>query len=198
MNIHVPPPQTAPTGPTPVLLTYSDFLRMREDGRLEKGQKYELLEGVLYKMPAEGIPHRLHRAQVTGYIYRALSPEDWIIIPDSRLLLSQLNAPEPDIYIHPANVPHSKLTGEQVSLVIEVAVSSIAVDSDQKARIYAEHGVPEYWIVDVERQRTKVLRDPLPDGDWREAGFVAFDETLSARHVPGLHLVIQALPHLQR
>jgi Uma2 family endonuclease len=42
-------------------------------------------------------------------------------------------------------------------LLIEVADSSLTTDLQEKADIYAEAGVQEYWVVDVQSSRIHVL-----------------------------------------
>jgi len=49
-------------------------------------------------------------------------------------------------------------------LLVEVAQSSLIRDSGQKMQIYAQAGVPEYWIVDVEHRAVIVHRQPGPLG----------------------------------
>jgi Uma2 family endonuclease len=45
-------------------------------------------------------------------------------------------------------------------LVVEVADSSLAYDSGEKASLYAEAGVPEYWVVNLIERVLVVFRDP--------------------------------------
>ena len=47
-----------------------------------------------------------------------------------------------------------------ILLVVEVADSSIDFDRDVKAYVYAQSGVPEYWLVDLTEDR--VVRYTLP------------------------------------
>ena len=39
---------------------------------------------------------------------------------------------------------------ETVVLIAEVADTTLATDLGEKATLYARHGVPEYWVIDVE------------------------------------------------
>lgn len=45
-------------------------------------------------------------------------------------------------------------------LVVEMGSTSLAVDLGPKARIYAEAGVPDYWVLDVKRREIVVHREP--------------------------------------
>jgi len=46
-------------------------------------------------------------------------------------------------------------------LVIEIADSSLRIDRETKRTIYAEAGVPEYWIVDVNGVTVDVHTAPI-------------------------------------
>lgn len=58
--------------------------------------------------------------------------------------------------------------------------SNAAYDRVTKRRLYAEHGVPCYWIVDPEQGTLEALG--LRDGAWVDAG--AYDETAIVRVPP--------------
>ena len=53
---------------------------------------------------------------------------------------------------------------EDALLVIEVADISLAYDRTTKLRLYAEAGIPEYWIVDCITESIEVYRNPSPEG----------------------------------
>jgi hypothetical protein len=51
-------------------------------------------------------------------------------------------------------------------MVVEVADSSLFLDTTTKAELYATAGIPEYWVIDLEGKQLLVFRDPvaLPTG----------------------------------
>jgi Uma2 family endonuclease len=49
-------------------------------------------------------------------------------------------------------------------LLIEVASTSLAYDRRIKRPLYARHGVPEVWIVDLNARAIDAHRGPLGDG----------------------------------
>jgi Uma2 family endonuclease len=76
---------------------------------------------------------------------------------------------------------------EDVLLLIEVADSSLAYDRSTKLRLYAETGIPEYWVVDCTAETVEVHRDPGPDG-YRDVRLVAGAATLAPQAFPDASL----------
>ncbi len=50
--------------------------------------------------------------------------------------------------------------GEEVALAVEVSDSTLRFDLNRKARLYAQSGVPEYWVLDVNGRRIIAHRQP--------------------------------------
>ena len=45
-------------------------------------------------------------------------------------------------------------------LIIEVADSSLSYDIDIKAPLYAQHNVPEFWVVNISERKIHVFQQP--------------------------------------
>ncbi|CAA9470848.1 MAG: hypothetical protein AVDCRST_MAG30-95 [uncultured Solirubrobacteraceae bacterium] len=141
-------------------LTAEEVLRMVEMGILAEDEPVELLHGALTevspKSPAhEAIKHRLITWLWPGvvesrYLVRVEAP---ILVPDRTSL------PEPDVAVVE---PRDYTTRHPASalLVIEVAVSSLIIDTAVKPALYAAADVPEVWVVDVPSRRLTVFDDP--------------------------------------
>ena len=141
-------------------LSADDVMRMAEAGILGDDDRVELLHGVLTavspKRAAHGavvarIARRLTLADAAGR-YEILT-EHPLAVPDATSL------PEPDIAVveRRADVTRHPRTA---LLVVEVALSSVATDTQVKPGLYAAAGVPEYWVVDVPRRRVEVFAEP--------------------------------------
>ena len=75
------------------------------------------------------------------------------------LAISDDSEPEPDVAIlEPGDYRHQLPT--TALLVIEVANSSLVKDRQDKASLYAEAGIPEYWIVNIVEECVEVYLDP--------------------------------------
>ena len=44
--------------------------------------------------------------------------------------------------------------------IIEVSDASIRFDKEVKLPLYATHGIPEYWIIDMDSDRIEVYTNP--------------------------------------
>jgi len=84
-----------------------------------------------------------------------------IRVQEPIVLISQNSCPEPDIawvirrrYIDRHPMPN------EVSLLIEVSLSSGDFDKNEKMHLYASANIPEYWRVDVATQSIVVYRQP--------------------------------------
>jgi Uma2 family endonuclease len=81
---------------------------------------------------------------------------------------------------------------QDVLLVIEIALSSMNYDRKVKARLYARHGIREYWVIDALERVTWVHVGPAGDG-WssivkREPG-----ETLTTPAVPAFAIRLEQI-----
>lgn len=82
--------------------------------------------------------------------------------------IPELNSePEPDIAIvrrlgkvYQQHHPYP----ENVLWVIEYSQSSLKKDTEVKAKLYAQAGIAEYWIIDLQRNCLIMLREPTADG----------------------------------
>lgn len=141
---------------------------LAEQGLLTPG-KYELIEGeVIFKM-GQG---RLHVAVVT-LITAALAA---IFGNDSLQSQAQIgigerdefNDPEPDVAVLRGTVAdyleREPDPATEVLLVAEASNTTLPGDLTTKARIYARHGLPDYWVVAIPRRELIVHRQPTPDG----------------------------------
>jgi len=94
------------------------------------------------------------------------------------------NRPEPDIlWLKPRRYGREKPKAEDVLLLIEVADSSLATDLLEKATLYAEAGVAEYWVVDVHSSRIHVMSECYA-GTYRQIQTIVSPNLLSPRCHP--------------
>jgi Uma2 family endonuclease len=128
---------------------------------LTSDDKVELLDGwIVEKMPQKP-PHASTTQRVQGVVYRVL-PKGW----DCRCQLPVTlltSEPEPDIAIVSGGADdyESRHPGpDDIGVLIEITRSSIYKDRVEKAKIYAEAKIPEYWIVYVSKGMIEVFSKP--------------------------------------
>jgi Uma2 family endonuclease len=71
---------------------------------------------------------------------------------------------EPDLLICARSFKGVTVPPTEVPLAVEVAHSSLRLDSTTKARLYAALGVRDYWVVDAQTLTTRVHREPSASG----------------------------------
>jgi hypothetical protein len=52
-------------------------------------------------------------------------------------------------------------------LLIEVADTTVRYDRTVKIPLYARHGLPEVWLVDLQQRHVEVYRDPAESNYWQ-------------------------------
>jgi len=96
--------------------------------------------------------------------------------------------PESDLCVVSSPDPQSYGTSDnEPLLVIEVSDSSLEYDRTAKVSLYADAGIPEYWIVNLVEDVMGVYRDP-EDGNYRSRTIAGPDEATSPVAWPDLKI----------
>lgn len=149
------PTRIAPESPRPI--TRAEYDRLVALGFFDADEQVELLYGVLVRMTPQDPPH----SSVVQKLTRALAP----LLPRAEMRIqlpfaaSDDSEPEPDVAMVPLG-SYADQHPREALLIVEVADSSLRKDRDVKSRLYAECGVPEYWVVDVPARTVEVYRAP--------------------------------------
>jgi Uma2 family endonuclease len=156
----------------------ADVQAMLQAGVIKDGEKVELIGGELVEMSPQGPLHWDVTHALDKWFRRNL-PDSFDYASQGPLRLSEYHEPEPELFVFREGIRVNDVRGPDLALVIEIAYSSLTFDLKIKAPIYAEHGVREYWVVDVENRRTLIHRLSA-DGTYDEPQPIAFDAPLSA------------------
>jgi Uma2 family endonuclease len=163
MNIAVT--TTAAEGFPRRAFSVEDIRRMIDAGVLREDEKFELIEGEVVMMAAKGVAHERMKSALTIAVVRAL-PDHLTVGIEITLRLTDTIMLEPDIAVFPKNLFSKSVSGfaqldpGDAHLVIEVAASSLAYDRRLKARLYAQHRVREYWVIDANERIAWVHTGP--------------------------------------
>ena len=123
-----------------------------------EGERVELVDGALLQMSPIGPPHGDAVDRLTELFVLALAGRARVRIQGS-FAAGEFSQPEPDLSILPLGDYHAEHP-RQAHLIVEVAESSLSYDRGRKARLYAECGVPEYWIVNPLERTVEVHQLP--------------------------------------
>ena len=145
-------------------LTLAEYDRMIDAAVFDRDRRIELIHGELREMSPIGDRHR-HVVNLLNELAtdRTVRLRDRLIvqIQNPIRLPAPRSAPIPDMsWIARASSKSSPPDGDEVFLVIEVADSSLADDRGEKAELYAEAGIPDYWIVNLIDECIEVHRNP--------------------------------------
>ncbi|MEM8637553.1 MAG: Uma2 family endonuclease [Cyanobacteria bacterium P01_G01_bin.54] len=125
-------------------------------------ERLELLRGELVVMPPEHEPHAYANVEI-GDLLRRLLGQQAKVREAHPITLPNNSEPMPDLAIVKplGKVYRSRHPGAaDIYWLIEIANTSLSQDLTLKAEIYAEAGIQEYWVVDVNQLELVVLRDP--------------------------------------
>ena len=93
-----------------------------------------------------------------------------IVAAQNPVALGGYSEPEPDIALlrwraddYEQSHPHP----EDVLLTIEVSAGALRYDRDVKVPLYANDGIPEVWLLDIQQKQLEIYRDPIK-GQYRQ------------------------------
>ncbi|MCW3849195.1 Uma2 family endonuclease [Sphingomonas sp. LB-2] len=182
------PVQASATASTPFRFSVDQFLALCEQGLFDDYAKSELIEGEIVVMNAQHSRHSRVKSRLAIRLGNALEALGSPFEPqiEASVRLSDGSLPEPDIvltsYRGAGVVPV-----ETAALLIEVSDSTLENDLGRKADLYAEAGVPEYWVIDLNENRALLHANPRADGSGYDGQLdVPFGEPLHAATIEGL------------
>jgi Uma2 family endonuclease len=138
------PGQISPDTARPI--SRVEYDKMVQIGLFED-EHVELLEGVVVRMSPQGAKHAAVVQRLTHLLVLALGQRAAVRIQSS-FAASDGSQPEPDVAVVPPG-DYDDAHPSEAWLVVEVSETSLVKDRGLKARLYAETGVPEYWVVNA-------------------------------------------------
>jgi Uma2 family endonuclease len=168
--------------------TAREVRRLVEIGVLSENERVELIEGNLVVMAAKGVAHERIKNALNMAIVRA-APRGFVVGIENTLQLAEDVLVEPDIAVMASDIykgePGSIMQPrpQDVLLLIEVALSSMGYDRNIKARLYARHGIREYWVIDANTRITWIHTGPSDD-EWSSTTKIGPEEYLTTSSLP--------------
>lgn len=154
-------------------------------------RRVELIRGEIREMSPIGTKHADIVAWLTTWSADNVSRDVAGIRVQSPLKLETTESePEPDlVWVLPKRYRDAHPTASDVILLIEVADSSVDYDRGEKAEIYAEAGIHEYWLINIIDRTIEVRRSPK-DGEYSSDQVFAAGESVSPLSVPNVRLSV--------
>lgn len=175
------------TSPVPYKLTVEDFFRLDDAGAFEGYGKTELIRGKVFYMNAQHRPHARMKGLLYQALLRALAEIDTglDVLIEATVSMPPQSAPEPDLILTSEPDGEGPVPIASVRLLIEIADTTQSNDLTVKARLYAENGVAEYWVVDLKRKLVHTMWSPGPEG-YGGRGKVKLGNAIEAATIVGL------------
>jgi Uma2 family endonuclease len=180
---------------TALHLTAQEFDKMVERGAFNGlNRKIELIRGELREKNPAGPFHVDLVNYLTDWSVHSTAREDVRVSVQNNMDLSeQESRPEPDlVWLRAARYRHRLPGPADTLLAIEVADSSLKSDLDEKAILYAEAGIGEYWVVDAQGESVHGFRSPV-SGKYRDHTIAHVGESISPLVCPQATLVLKEL-----
>ena len=164
MSTTTSPPSlnTAAVAPSLYRLNVDQYEAMTEAEILTERDQVELINGFLVskmtKKPAHSVSARAVAEALAGLI-----PEGYFVTREDPIRIGDASEPEPDAAVvrgRSRDYAKRHPDAAQVSLVVEVADSSLNLDRTEKLQAYAAGEVPVYWIVNLVDGRLEVYSRP--------------------------------------
>jgi Uma2 family endonuclease len=128
--------------------TVAEIERMAAGGYFRDDDRFELVGGEIVPMSPKGRRHEIARGAL-AFRFSWTAPEGIFVVSGPQFNLAEDTYAVPDILVRPAAIKTRDMRGEDALLVVEIAETSLAYDLQTKARLYASHGVPEYWVINA-------------------------------------------------
>ena len=176
--------------PERIVLTYQDLQDLPEDRN-----RYEIFEGELEVTAAPTPRHQTVVRRLLVLLDGYISAHDLGEVFDAPLdvKLSDISVVEPDlVYVAKAR---QEIIGERFiegppDLVVEVLSPSTASrDRRAKRGLYARHGVPHYWLFDLEEQSAVALK--LVGHRYQQVVTASGEDVFSAPPFPDLAISLE-------
>jgi Uma2 family endonuclease len=150
----------------PYRLSIAQYEQLATAGVLAEGDPAILWHGTLAAKMTKGRPHTVALVRLDGLLSR-LVPAGWHVEQEQPMSIGDDGMPEPDLMIVRGTVldfPDRPPTAQDVALIVEVADSSLPVDSGDVLETYAGEAIPVYWIVNLPKRRIEVHSRPTGPG----------------------------------
>jgi Uma2 family endonuclease len=171
------------------LFTADEFERMAALGIFGPEERVELIDGEIVEMSPIGPGHGMCVANLTKRLVMGVGDRALVWI-QSAARTALRSVPQPDLALLRArSYRRASPTPSDITLIVEVAESSLRYDRTRKLRLYAEAGIQDYWVVSVADEWVEIHRSPEADA-YRESRRVEPPDTVAPLAFPDVSIPV--------
>ena len=149
-----------------------DLFNENDHGLFNETENYEIINGIVSAVPVADTRHQRIAIKITAFLYQNLEQKNRGIVmgAPSSVMLSSWDIVKPDVFFVRKN--REGIVGDAIilgppDLVVEITAGATwERDRKEKRKIYADAGIPEYWIVDPEAET-------IEQQVWCELGYIS-------------------------
>ena len=146
--------------------TVEEFHHLAQANILDPDKRTELIAGQILLMAAKGTPHVIALALLADLLKTQLGTQALVRTQDP-VQLDDYSEPETDLATVRGGLPdylEHHLQPTDILFIAEVADSTLKQDCEVKDKVYAQAGIPDYWVLDVKKRKLHIYREPTPRG----------------------------------
>ena len=182
------------------LFDRDEYYNLAEQGILGPEERTELIYGrIITHMSPMSRPHSLSIA-ITADALEAAFGNTAAVEDQLAIHLESGLEPQPDVVVlrgSSRDYPEIPRPAD-VLLLVEVSYSTLHYDRNTKSGMYAENGIPEYWIINLRRRKLEVYRQP-DAGEYLDLQWYSDTEAVAPLAAPNaLVRVADLLPMVQK
>jgi len=155
-------------------ITLDEYYAMARTGLIGPDERTELIEGEVIRVAPIGDRHGDAVEKLDGLLHEAIGGLARIRC-QMPVRLDEYSQPEPDLVVarpRTGRDDRGHPSATDVLLIVEISYSTLRYDLDIKVPLYARHGVPEAWVIDLKHHKLHVYKSPV-EGSYRRVTSVS-------------------------
>ena len=173
--------------------TAEEYQEMGKAGILTPDDRVELIDGEIVLMPPMLSRHAAAVNRNSGLFHRHFTLDQAIIWSQCPIRLLNNGEPEPDLaLLKPRSdfYKDSLPTNHDVLLAVEMSDTTLRLDLNVKLPLYALHGIPELWLVNLRDDVLGVYRNPEGSA-YQESTQLGPSDSVSPQAFPNIVLEVE-------
>lgn len=142
------------------------YHRLVEVGILKEDDKVELIEGQIIQMTPIKSPHAACVDRL-GDLLRNLFIKKSIVRSQNPITLGAHSEPEPNLAVVKYKADYYETAHpipKEIYIAIEISQSTEQYDRTIKIPLYAKYGIPEAWLVNLNKKEIEIYQQPTEEG----------------------------------